>query len=205
MRRALALLLTAITAAGALAQTRTPEQAFEAHGAPHLAPLLIELIRFPTYKGNDRAFTEQKAWLTRVATGFGFTVRDLGKVMEIDLSGPAGAPVLGLALHGDVVPANGAWTIPPFAGVVKDGVVHGRGAIDDKGPLVQSLLAMKALKDSDAVRTHTVRMIVGSEEETGSTEMREYLSALLPMLRREPVSVKGETLTAVLPMGLNTP
>uniref|UniRef100_UPI0013D7CAAB M20/M25/M40 family metallo-hydrolase n=1 Tax=Klebsiella pneumoniae TaxID=573 RepID=UPI0013D7CAAB len=81
--------------------------------------------------------------------------------------GPAGAPVLGLAVHGDVVPVSAAeWSTPPFVAVLKDGVIQARGVADDKGPLVQALLAMKALQESGRPRTRTIRLLVGSDEET---------------------------------------
>ena len=68
-----------------------------------------------------------------------------------------------------------AWRDPPFAGLVHDGSVWGRGAADDKGPLVQTLLALKALRETKARRTHTVRLLVGSDEESGSTDLPTYL------------------------------
>ena len=144
-------------------------------------PLLTEAIRFSTVKGNTGARDAQQAWLMKTAAALGFAARDTGKVVEVDLPGPAGAPVLGLVVHGDVQPAEAkAWSIPPFEGGSKDGFVLGRGAADDKGPLVQALLAMKALKQAGPARTHTIRLIVGSDEESDNTDMKEYLAANEP-------------------------
>jgi acetylornithine deacetylase/succinyl-diaminopimelate desuccinylase-like protein len=96
--------------------------------------MLQELIRFPTYAGNGEAHAAQKAWLFAMARELGFEARDAGKITEIELPGPQGAPVLGLVIHGDVQPVDAeAWTFPPFAGEVRDGYVLGRGAADDKG------------------------------------------------------------------------
>ncbi len=103
-------------------------------------------------------------------------MRNAGLVTEVELPGPEGAPVLGLVVHGDVQPVNEAeWTFPPFSGVEKNGVVYGRGAADDKGPLVQAMLAMAALKDSGVARTHTIRLLVGSDEESGNLDITSYL------------------------------
>ncbi|HJU83581.1 MAG TPA: M20/M25/M40 family metallo-hydrolase, partial [Holophagaceae bacterium] len=85
------------------------------------------------------------------------------------------APVLGLVVHGDVQPVDDHWTIPPFQGAVKDGYVLGRGAADDKGPLVQALLAMKALQEAGAPRTYTIRLMVGSDEESTNLDIADYL------------------------------
>jgi predicted dipeptidase len=154
---------------------------YEKHEAKDLVPMLSEVIRFRTVAGNDEAHAAQKAWLMKTAAGFGFVARDAGKITEIELPGPEGAPVLGLVIHGDVQPVDEeAWTFPPFEGRVANGYVLGRGAADDKGPLVQALLAMKALKESGAKRTHTIRLLVGSEEESSATEMPEYLKTHAP-------------------------
>jgi succinyl-diaminopimelate desuccinylase len=149
---------------------------FETHDRSRLVPLLQEVLRFKTVAGETEAHAAQKKWLERTATAMGFVVRDAGPVTEIELPGPAGAPVLGLIIHGDVQPVEEkAWRDPPFAGIVRDGSVWGRGAADDKGPLVQTLLALKAMRETKTRRTHTVRLLVGSDEESGSTDLPTYL------------------------------
>jgi succinyl-diaminopimelate desuccinylase len=146
--------------------------------ADRLVPLLTETVRIETVAGNAKAIAEQKLWVERVAGELGFTFRDAGKMWEVDFTGPPGAPVLGLAVHSDVVPADKAkWSFPPFDLTVRDGMVQGRGVIDDKGPMVVALLAMKALKESGKVRTHTVRLIVGTEEESTFNDIREYVKS----------------------------
>lgn len=142
---------------------------------PRLEPLLSEVLRFPTVHGDQEALSAQRAWLARVAPELGLVVHDRETMTEIDLPGPEGAPVLGLVVHGDLQPVNASqWTVPPFSGTVKDGMVWGRGAADDKGPLVQALLAMAALKTSGLARTHTVRLLVGTDEEGGASDLEEY-------------------------------
>lgn len=149
---------------------------YEQHEAQHLVPMLQEVIRFPTHQFDQEAHAAQKVWLTKAANDLGFVARDAGKVTEIELPGPENAPVLGLVIHGDVQFAEpDAWSFPPFAGAVENGYVLGRGSADDKGPLIQALLAMKALKESGLARTHTIRLLVGSEEESAAGEMAEYL------------------------------
>jgi succinyl-diaminopimelate desuccinylase len=139
-----------------------------------LEPLLLEALRFPTVAGNAQARMDQQRWLLHTAASLGLVARDAGPVTEIELQGPPGAPVLGLVVHGDVQPVDeGQWTVPPFAGVSRSGFVYGRGAADDKGPMVQALLAMHAI--SALPRTHTVRLLVGSDEESGSTDVGIYL------------------------------
>lgn len=154
---------------------------YEKHESPHLVPMLSEVLRFPTTQFEPDAHAAQKAWLKKAAADLGFDFRDAGKITEIELAGPKGAPVLGLVIHGDVQLADAdAWSFSPYGGTVADGFVLGRGAADDKGPLIQALLAMKALKESGVARTHTIRLLVGSEEESGATEMAEYLKTHEP-------------------------
>jgi len=142
---------------------------------PRLEPLLTEVMRFPTVNGDKEALAAQRRWLARVGPELGLVVHDQETMTEIDLPGPEGAPVLGLVVHGDVQPVNAAeWKVPPFAATLKDGAVWGRGTADDKGPLVQALLAMAALKSSGVARTHTVRLLVGTDEEGGASDLDEY-------------------------------
>ncbi|MGZ7042482.1 MAG: M20/M25/M40 family metallo-hydrolase, partial [Thermoanaerobaculia bacterium] len=153
------------------------ERRYDKVESKQLVPMLTEVIQFPTYEKNEQALRDQKAWLIRKASDLGFIARDSGKITEIEL--PAtdpSAPVLGLIVHGDVQPVNAdAWSFPPFSGRVDRGYVLGRGSADDKGPLAQALTAMKALKESRVHRTHTIRLLVGSTEESDGTEMGEYL------------------------------
>ena len=141
-----------------------------------LVPLLKEAIAFQTVGGNAAELDKQRAWLTKVAGELGLTVRDAGLITEIELPGPPGAPVLGLLVHGDVQAAEASWwSSPPFAGELRDGEVWGRGAADDKGPLIQALLAMKALAASSLPRTHSIRLLVGSDEESTNKDITTYL------------------------------
>jgi hypothetical protein len=151
---------------------------YERDYASRLVPLLSEVLRFPTTQFDTEGHAAQKEWLAKTAHDLGLIYRDAGLIDEIELPGPAGAPVLGLMVHGDVQPVDAdAWSVAPFAGTADDTFVYGRGSADDKGPLVQALLAMKALEQSGIKRTHTVRLLVGSDEESGNTDVTTYLKS----------------------------
>ncbi len=144
--------------------------------AARMTPLVCEVVKFRTEPGNAEAVIQQAHWLEEKARQFGFVYRDAGPVTEIELPGPAGAPVLGLVVHGDVQPAGESeWTVPPFTCTLREGNLYGRGVADDKGPLVQALLAMAALRDSGRARTQTIRLLVGSDEESDNQDMAAYL------------------------------
>lgn len=58
-----------------------------------------------------------------------------------------GAPELGILAHLDVVPVQTEnWSTNPFGLTEKNGVLYGRGAIDDKGPAVAALWALNAVR-----------------------------------------------------------
>jgi succinyl-diaminopimelate desuccinylase len=163
-------------AAAATPVSRVQAQYEKAHAA-QLVPMLSEVLQFRTVEHNDEAREAQKAWVIKTAHDLGLEARDAGLVTEVELpASRAGAPVLGLMVHGDVQPVDEeAWTFPPFGGRYDDKYVYGRGAADDKGPLVQALLAMASLKESGVTRTHTVRLLVGSDEESSNLDIADYL------------------------------
>lgn len=165
-----------------LAVSLTAVKHFDSVESKRLVPLLTEAVAFSTIEHDSDARLRQQAWLVKTATAMGFVVRDAGLVTEIEL--PAAnhdAPVLGLVVHGDVQPVDAdAWSSSPFTAVVKDGAIVGRGVADDKGPLVQALLAMKALKETHARLTHTIRLLVGSDEESTNEDIKSYLATHRP-------------------------
>lgn len=98
-------------------------------------------------------------------------------------SGDEYVAVLG---HLDTVPEGDGWSYPPLGGAIHDGRIYGRGSLDDKGPVLAALFAMNALRESGAPLARKVRVIFGTDEETGSTDIGYYLS-------RNPPPVFGFT------------
>ncbi len=76
--------------------------------------------------------------------------------------------------HLDVVPAGSGWTKPPFRGLVENGRIWGRGAMDDKGPAVAALFALKKLKDEGFVPKKKFKLILGLNEECGWKCIEHY-------------------------------
>ncbi len=90
-----------------------------------------------------------------------------------------GEELIGILSHLDVVPAGEGWTVPPFEGTLAAGPegmrLYGRGSIDDKGPTVACLYAMKALSDSGTPIRKRIRLILGQTEENGDwKDMEAY-------------------------------
>lgn len=75
-----------------------------------------------------------------------------------------GSELVGIIGHLDVVPEGENWTFPPFSATISNGKIFGRGSIDDKGPVIACLYAMKAVMDTCKVYKR-VRLILGLNEE----------------------------------------
>jgi len=93
-----------------------------------------------------------------------------------------GEELLGILGHVDVVPAGEGWNFEPWGGVVADGKIFGRGTLDNKGPLITCLYAMKILKDMGIELNKRVRIIMGTNEETDWKCMAYYLNEVKPEL-----------------------
>lgn len=84
--------------------------------------------------------------------------------------------------HLDVVPEENGWYHPPYGAEIHDGKIFGRGAVDDKGPTIAALYALKAIKDLDLKLSKKVRIIFGTNEESGCDDMVYYLTKEKPPL-----------------------
>ena len=78
--------------------------------------------------------------------------------------------------HLDVVPEGDGWDYPPYGAVIENGRLYGRGAVDDKGPTVAALYALRAIADSGVPLTRRIRVIFGLNEEKGSLCIKHYVS-----------------------------
>lgn len=92
-----------------------------------------------------------------------------------------GDELVGIIGHLDVVPEGDGWKYPPYSGALEENAIWGRGAIDDKGPSIISLFAIKALLDDGFDFSKRVRVIFGCNEETGSLCMEHYLKVDEPI------------------------
>ena len=109
-----------------------------------------------------------------MARDMGFTVRNWDSYVGTVDFGP-GERQLDILAHLDVVPVGDDWTVTtPFIPVVKDGMLYGRGSADDKGPAVAALYAMRAVKELGIPLQKSVRLILGTDEESGSADIAHY-------------------------------
>lgn len=109
------------------------------------------------------------------------TAKDLG-FHTVNLDGYVGYAEYGegedyvVALgHLDVVPEGDGWVYPPYGAEIHDGKMFGRGTTDDKGPIMATLYGLKAIKEAKLLVSKRIRVLFGTNEETGSKEIEHYL------------------------------
>lgn len=107
------------------------------------------------------------------ADAMGFQTKNLDNYVGYVEFGE-GNETVGVLAHLDVVPEGEGWDFDPYGGIINDDKIYGRGAMDDKGPAVATLYAMKALKDSKVNLNKKVRLILGTDEEAGWGCMDHY-------------------------------
>ena len=107
---------------------------------------------------------------------YGFSINNYDNyVGTIDLNDKE--KQLDILAHLDVVPAGDGWTVTkPFEPLIKDGKIYGRGTADDKGPAVAALYAMRAVRELNIPLKKNVRLILGTDEECGSSDIEHYYS-----------------------------
>ena len=88
-----------------------------------------------------------------------------------------GEKELDILAHLDVVPVTEDWTVTkPFEPLILNGNIYGRGTADDKGPAIAALYAVRAIKELKLPLKKSVRLVFGSDEECGSSDLKYYYS-----------------------------
>lgn len=87
-----------------------------------------------------------------------------------------GETTLGILCHVDVVPEGklASWKYLPYSGTIADDKIYGRGTMDDKGPAIICLYAMKTLMDEGFKPKQKIKLILGCDEESGWQCMKHY-------------------------------
>lgn len=142
---------------------------------------LEELVRFESVRGEASEGapygTENARCLNRaleLAEKLGFRTHNMeGHVGWAEYG--EGEEMIAVAAHLDVVAGGDGWTVcKPFEPVIKDGKMYGRGTMDNKGPAVMAMYALKALIDCGFEPKRRIRLIFGCDEENGSECLKYY-------------------------------
>ena len=141
---------------------------------------LKRLVRYNSVEGDPlpgKPFGEEPAACLAealtIADEMGFRTENLDNYCGWAEMGE-GEDLIGIVAHLDIVPAGKGWDTDPFTLTEKDGRVYGRGVSDDKGAAIASLYAMKLVREMGVPLKKRVRLILGTNEETGSGCMDYY-------------------------------
>lgn len=143
-----------------------------------------ELIQIPSVldessSSEDAPFgikiKEALDYMMNLAKEDGFeTVLDGGYAGHVNYGNKDGK-VIGVLCHLDVVPEGTDWLYPPYSAEIVDGKMYGRGTTDDKGPTMAAYFALKFIKDAGIKLKNQIRIIFGTDEETGWRGIAHYL------------------------------
>ncbi|MDQ2772957.1 MAG: M20/M25/M40 family metallo-hydrolase, partial [Bacteroidota bacterium] len=156
---------------------------------------LQQLVAFPSistdphYAGAVRACA---GWLAGHLRGLGL---DAVRVFETprhpivyaEKRVSSALPTLLIYGHYDVQPVApaAAWTVPPFAGLIRDNRLYGRGASDDKGQLFTHLKALEILLQTGRPLPLNVKILLEGEEEIGSPNLGDFIRQHRRLLRAD--------------------
>lgn len=170
-----------------------PDKLLE-HAQPEMLRALSELLRIPSVKETPAPDAPFGLPIRRALDTILALCKQLG-LPAYDLNGYAGYAEIGRGsemvaslVHLDVVPAaDEGWRFPPFSGTMDGDVLYGRGAVDNKGPAIASLFALKAIQQSNLPLHKRIRVIFGCDEESGWGCMAHYAAhAELPAMAFSP-------------------
>lgn len=154
-----------------------------------LVDLTRDLIRFPTVNPPGEAYRPCAEFIGQRLAKRGFTIEyvraegtpgDSARWPRVNViarreNGPRG-PCVHFNGHIDVVQAGAGWTVEPFAGLVRDARLFGRGACDMKGGLAAAIVAVEALIDSAAPLPGALEISGTVDEESGGYGGVHYLA-----------------------------
>ncbi|MBR5058772.1 MAG: Sapep family Mn(2+)-dependent dipeptidase [Clostridiales bacterium] len=142
--------------------------------------LLSDLIGIASVKGEPKEGApygekpkEALTYLLDRAKADGFTAVNVGDKAGYIQLGNKG-PLVAVLGHLDVVPEGSAWKTDAFTLNTETDYFIGRGVVDDKGPVLCAYMAMLRLKEKNPDPDYRVRLIIGTDEEHGSSCMVRY-------------------------------
>lgn len=112
----------------------------------------------------------------KLAEELGFKTQIINDAVGYAQLGNNNKEYIGVIGHLDVVHEGTNWDYPPFDLTLSNDCFFGRGVLDNKGPIIANLYALYILKELDFPFTKTIRIIFGTDEESGSADIPMYLA-----------------------------
>jgi succinyl-diaminopimelate desuccinylase len=157
--------------------------------ADELTGIAADLIRFPTVNPPGDAYRPCAEYIGERLRKRGFGVEyiraegtpgDNDRFPRVNVvarfDGRTRGSTVHFNSHIDVVEAGDGWTVEPFAGVIRDGRVYGRGACDMKGGLAASIIAVEAFMDVNPDFPGAIEISGTVDEESGGFGGVAYLA-----------------------------
>lgn len=137
----------------------------------------IELLSIPSVSDDEENLRKALKWVINRARSMGFKAESLlnDRVGVVEIG--EGDETLGMLAHLDVVGIDDIsdWKTAPFEGKVIGDELWGRGAMDDKGPMISCLYAIRAVASLGLPLQKKIQLIIGTQEEVNWTDMDEYV------------------------------
>jgi len=135
------------------------------------------LLQIKSVNANAGATTSEAPLGTGINTAINY-VLELGKSFGLTTKNcdgycgyvefGEGPEMVAAITHVDTVEVGDDWTVLPFDLTIDGDKIYGRGVLDDKGPTIVSLFALKALKEAKVPINKRIRLIIGGDEEGGN-------------------------------------
>ena len=162
---------------------------------------LVRFVRHPSVSGDRRAARRCAGWLATHLRSLGLRSAEVvatrgNPAVIAEWRGAPGRATVLVYGHYDVQPPDpiARWTTPPYAGVVRDGAVVGRGACDDKGQLMAHVKAIESWLSACGALPCNVVCLFEGEEEIGSPQLPALLRAHRRRLRSDVAVVSDTTM-----------
>jgi len=144
-----------------------------------LVQLAVDLVRIPTVNPPGELYDACAHFLGDDLERRGFAIEYVAadgrpehtarhprvNVVASRRGGPG--PVVHLNGHIDVVPAGDGWSVDPFAGIVRDGRIYGRGVCDMKAGIAAAVFAAEAIERAGVALPGTIEISGTVDEESG--------------------------------------
>lgn len=147
---------------------------------------IIDIVKIPSVEGEPvegfpfgenvgRAL--EKA--LEISQKLGFKTKNIDGYMGYAEYGE-GEDYVAVVGHLDVVPEGSGWKYEPYGGEIANDKIYGRGVLDNKGPTMCALYGLKSIVEANLKLGKKVRIIFGTNEETGFNDIPYYLSKEKP-------------------------
>lgn len=156
---------------------------------PMLFDGLRRMVAIPSIRGKEepdapfgRGPKQALEEVLKIATELGFHTKNIDDKIGYAEYGEdrSDGAYYGIFGHVDVMPLGEGWNSPPLSLTLREGKLFGRGTLDNKGPILSNLYALYVLKENGVTFDRPVRIVFGTNEETGFGCVKHYLTKEIP-------------------------